>query len=887
MCASPTNSFPNGARWLRADFHLHTPADRSHFEQPAVGSNWHEAYIARLMEEKIGLGVLTNHNQFDLAEYKTLRKASNQAGITLLPGVELSVQGGRTGVHILVVLDPESWVFNKEAVDFPNRFLDEAFQHEPNRKSEDTACRWTLLQALESLNDHRQHGRDSFVILAHVDDAKGAFKELGAGLGQHFNELFRRSVLGAQKVRSHNNWTNLSQWLGGDAWQPARVEGSDCKSLDQVGKAHLENELPMQTWLKLGATTFAAVRLALSPAIRKHRLASTPPQPAHSRIAALSWRGAGGLLDGQSLPLSSDLNTLIGIRGSGKSTLLECLRYVLDLPVSAEADPDAYKPGLVERALCSGGKITAELHTRDGITYRVERTLRESPKVFRDGVAIPNLRPASLVRARYFGQKDLAAFGERRFADELIKRFLGSVRDDAEDTLRAQIEQRLVTLAQGRVRLAKIDEVFAELAHVEEDLRRFQEHGLAEKLREQIAHEKDLDHAVHAAAQIADTCAAFRSARDDHADALRALASHQPAGDGAHYGPLRQAIDRAIAGLAKIDAALPEIAAALTDAQSAYRSMDTLLEAKKESFAEVRRGLHLQGALSADTFVQLTRRRDSLLAQKQELETLRARQITFELAMRQDLIRLQQIWHEHHQARLSDIARLNASAVELRIDLAFKADRDAFTEKLRALISGTLQRPTLEKIARAFSDGPELYLDLFHDATAAATAGLTTEQIVKLRESLAPHLKELLAWRCPDRIEITYKAKPLAEHSLGQRATALMLFLLTQEDFDLLIVDQPEDDLDNQTLFEEVVTRLIDLKGRRQLVFATHSPTIPVLGDAEQVVRCAFNPSHIETKTGGIDDPVTQQDIILIMEGGSDALARRQQIYESWKPSNS
>ena len=227
-------------------------------------------------------------------------------------------------------------------------------------------------------------------------------------------------------------------------------------------------------------------------------MASAPPAPPHAHVTSLTWRGAAGLLDGITIPLSSDLNTLIGIRGSGKSTLLECLRYVLDLRVSAEADSDSYKPGLVERALGSGGKITAELRARDGTNYRIERTLGDAPKVFREGIAIPNLRPASLVGARYFGQKDLAAFGERRFANELVQRFLGSVPDDTERALLSQIEQRLLTLAQGHDRLAKTEEITADLAHVEEDLRKFQELGLAEKLREQIAHEKDLDQALHA-----------------------------------------------------------------------------------------------------------------------------------------------------------------------------------------------------------------------------------------------------------------------------------------------------------------------------------------------------------------------------------------------------
>ncbi len=55
-----------------------------------------------------------------------------------------------------------------------------------------------------------------------------------------------------------------------------------------------------------------------------------------------------------------------------------------------------------------------------------------------------------------------------------------------------------------------------------------------------------------------------------------------------------------------------------------------------------------------------------------------------------------------------------------------------------------------------------------------------------------------------------------------------MLFLLGRKDFDLLIIDQPEDDLDNQTIYTEVIRRLLDLKGKCRIIFATHSPNIPI-----------------------------------------------------------
>jgi hypothetical protein len=77
--------------------------------------------------------------------------------------------------------------------------------------------------------------------------------------------------------------------------------------------------------------------------------------------------------------------------------------------------------------------------------------------------------------------------------------------------------------------------------------------------------------------------------------------------------------------------------------------------------------------------------------------------------------------------------------------------------------------------------------------------------------------------------------KPVASVSPGQRATALLALVLLSSG-DPLIIDQPEDDLDNQHIYEDIVRVLADVCQSRQVIVATHNANIPVLGDAELVV---------------------------------------------------
>lgn len=224
--------FNNGMKWLRADFHLHTKADKE-FKYSGIESEFNGQYIDRLVAERISIGVITNHNKFDREEYRALRKVAWKKDIWLLPGVELSVNDGANGVHCLIVFDKESWLATDD--DFINQFLTSVFEGIANRENENTSCNCNLETVLEKLDFHRKQGRDSFVVLAHVNQSKGFFKELDGGRIKNIanKEIFRNSVLGFQKLTDRDTEQNCQIWLNG--WMPAKLHGSDCKSIDAVG----------------------------------------------------------------------------------------------------------------------------------------------------------------------------------------------------------------------------------------------------------------------------------------------------------------------------------------------------------------------------------------------------------------------------------------------------------------------------------------------------------------------------------------------------------------------------------------------------------------------------------------------------------------------------
>lgn len=160
---------------------------------------------------------------------------------------------------------------------------------------------------------------------------------------------------------------------------------------------------------------------------------------------------------------------------------------------------------------------------------------------------------------------------------------------------------------------------------------------------------------------------------------------------------------------------------------------------------------------------------------------------------------------------------------------------------------------------------------------------VTPGEYVKLEDKLRDQYEELLSRQVENKVDIYYHEKLLRQHSIGQRASALILFILTQDDNDIIIIDQPEDDLDNKVIYDEVITAIGQKKPYMQFIFATHNANIPVLGDSERVLIVEFHETKIDVAQGNIDLGSTHKQIVDIMEGGKEAFDKRQLIYTSWQ----
>ena len=119
---------------------------------------------------------------------------------------------------------------------------------------------------------------------------------------------------------------------------------------------------------------------------------------------------------------------------------------------------------------------------------------------------------------------------------------------------------------------------------------------------------------------------------------------------------------------------------------------------------------------------------------------------------------------------------------------------------------------------------------------------------------------------------ISYGGRPLERLSVGQKGTVyLCLKLATQAFTQPLIFDQPEDDLDNEFIIEELVEIFRGIKQYRQVILVTHNANLVVNADAEQVVVAENNNGVLRYTSGSLESEVTNKAVRRILEGGDDA----------------
>ena len=870
--------FRNGSTWLRADFHLHTKADKE-FVYLGEENSFVSDYVNKLSQEKVSIAAITNHNKFDFNEYKALAKKSRKQEIYLLPGVELSVNDGANGIHCLVIFNPVEWLEN--GTDYISSFVNQTFAGKHNYENENGRSNDSLIETIKKLDAFE---KDYFIIMAHIEANSGFYKELNGGriteLGQQ--PIFRKAVLGFQKARTRDIIEKLNLWLDNEL--PCFVEGSDAKSIEEIGIGNAVNSITQKTFLKVGAFNFEAIKYALLD--QEYRKAEQTTKPTNGYIKSISFKG--GKLDGSTLHLNHSMNNLIGIRGSGKSSILEAIRYALDIDLTRNQNVDfEYKSNIVNALLGSGGKITSILVDDQGKEYVAEKILGDRTNIYKDGELQIGLKPNAIVKKPiYFGQKDLSQIGDSLSTEYLISKLIG----DRLLNKKREIEEKNQDILKILSELKKIDskvarktDFEAKQAELKIKIQVFKDHEIDKKLEKQISFNKDINFVSRIFNFESKLINALNDFNAEFEDGFTEFHNYVIK-EKDNYEDI-ETILKSLYSFEAIFFELGTIQLKLSEKNIEFIGLSERFYAKfenlKEEFSKIKREINLPN-IQADDYVKYTKELDLTKAQLSELEKLSVKKRELETQLKETLVSLQNLWHNEFEIVQEEIKKVNNDQNSIKIAVDFKGNKQDFKSYLKENLRGSnLRESNIQTIVDHYNDLIAIYEDL-NLPNSTIYKNLSDVQLLTFKDYFKSNIEAFLTFRVPDKFDIIYRDRSLNEHSLGQRASALIIFLLTLKESDLIIIDQPEDDLDNQTIYNDVIKVLKELKNSSQFIFATHNPNIPVLGDCEQVISCRYDTNNIEINLGSIDDEIIRKEIVNIMEGGKEAFNNRKRIYELW-----
>ena len=896
-----------GATWRCIDFHLHTPGVPS-FMLPGGSSpdtatglaDLADQYVKAMTDVGIEIGVITDYQGVREDWYIAIRDKATPVGIYVLPGAELSIgRGGGRGLHLLLICDPDSDP-NKieEVIRHQGRKSDRLFAGRSQHK--DLDLRGDLSDALRAIRDEL----GCVVIAPHASGKNGVLRELGP---KHAAMLVRDGLIDAidnceDAARSLQGTGELSteQLLS-----LACTFSSDPHSLEQIGTATLPAGRRRLTWIKLSTVEADAIRLALHDP--RTRVLTRPPAPVqHPRI--LSMEVDGGFLTDLAIRFNDDLTVLIGGRGAGKSAILETLRYGLGgTPYSDHSE----RSTLVEHAMGSGGRVRLVIDRpgpQQHQLYQVTRVHGQQPRVTDlltgEAVAVMPMElfgtggsPVILLQREIQAVARDDAF-RRRLLDEII----GDDARQADAAVRRTVEQ----LARSRREIEEVERQLARRDEHEERLHRlraeisyFEQQGVSEMLERHSRASADKARLDSAIRRVAEALTTQQEASSQLAEQLDSAAAELRKAESEHAADLK-------ATATEVEIVRKAAGDALTQIKTKLAHLSEILEQVADTWPirvadldEDLRRIELElgaVALKPGRYVDAVGERTAL---EPIVQGLARREKERDQLLEQRQLLLRQLQDQRRNA--FKLRQLAAEAVNQKLDrrlqlnITYLGDADTFKTRLVAILKGS--RVTTEAIESIVDhtgiDGVELVRLVDQgEATVANTLGISSsgaERLVHWLTAEPTRRRQVEVLAPDDRVSVSLfvdeSPRDLNALSSGQKATAVLLLLFAQGSRPL-VLDQPEDDLDNRFVYEDVVTLLRDEKGieapeqRRQIIAATHNANIPVNGDAELVLSLVDEQGRCAVRTrASIDNREVRKEIRTVLEGGAEAFRRRAEKY--------
>jgi DNA repair ATPase RecN len=924
-----------GARWWKFDFHTHTPASKdTDAWQRAMGTADEltaEQWLLKYMSAGIDCVAVTDHNSGAWVDKLKTAYASMRVDppdgfreLHLFPGVELSVNGG---FHLLAV-------FNMDATSSDIDSLLGKVDYSGTKGDSDGVTRRSAADVVQAVLD-----AGALPIPAHADASKGLLQLKTEGSTQsaldHQTIELLLSNPGVLAMEVLTPATPKPSAYTQSKLNWAEVIGSDCHTFRGPavpGSRYtwIKMAKPSLEGLRLALLDGQGVSVRRSDDVEPFAPFDRPEHFVEA-IEVADARFMGRSSKPTRLEFNPYFNAVVGGRGTGKSTVVHSLRLAFrrerELDASGDPSETFTRFNRVAKSRNELGGLLATTNikitlSRDGIRHRL--LWRQDGQDVEDWVEGEWIRSENqaVTEQRFpiklFSQGQIAALAGE--SQQTLLKVIDEAADtaSAKDSLESAASGFFSTCAKLRelnVSLKGRGALNQSLQDVQRKLARFESSGYAEILKayqRTSRQSRELDKQFDSVDELAENLR----------EVAKGLCIDDLSVDG--FDPIIDAdalgvVGELAASVMQAHTQLEAIAQQLDDENDALREQlsqsgwQVRVEKAKKEYETLKADLQTQGVNDPSEYGRLVQERQQLDAEANRLNEL---QKQFDDLKGRAKVQIDEVWSARRAVSDKRAQFLHDTLADnrfVRIKLIpYGRDPLAIDRSLRDLL-GVLDRfkDDIYAESQGGSAAKGIVADLLLAAhlldTPMTPATQQIEDAVRQVQSrlisacrgkdefsgwfnkyligeLAKRpelINHISCWFPEDGLQVEYSRKgngkdfqSIGQASAGQRAAAMLAFLLAHGD-EPLILDQPEDDLDNHLIYELVVQQIRANKQRRQLIIVTHNPNIVVNGDAEMIHVLDFNHQCFVSQAGSLQDKSMREEICKVMEGGEDAFQRR------------
>ncbi len=915
-----------GTRWYKCDFHIHTMASDC-FEDKTVTT---EQWIARAVEQGLNCVAVTDHNTG--AGIDAVIEAANDLPITVFPGVEITCDSSK--VHLLVIFDKD-----KRTQDVED-FLIECGINRVDFGKKEAHSSLRILDIIEKAGSDSlviPAHVDQFSGLCEVSHASiqeiykipsiNAVQVVHQELLQQNLQLTGNTELQG-KISSYYGQEiseeKLKEW-----YKPlnlaleknkALLTFSDNPHSSTSSKHGLDGIGEKYTWIKMEETpTLESLRQAfLLPNLRVRNCFDCLEVPYSSpevwiRHIAIHDTEVTSDTEPLLVEFSPQLNTIIGGRGSGKSGILRFIRGLLnktsDLVDDIKKDHEEfYKKSHKGIGVLREDSTIEILFERQGKCYCLKATNITSTTS--QTVTIRKYTPCVGWEAEagegFIDFFEIEQYSQKQIYDiakkpHYLRERIDSAIEDMEsllqekETLRQQYLETATKIRTAESQLQGKGKLETEIGDLKERIKIFDESEIAPLL---TANKKFNEEKEVIQAPIDEFERQEQLLRETIPEISVSDADFSEIGDEDHRKEIKEVYDSAKEKISNIKAEIESSRKKIQQVKEGYNAAISKSKwqqdytTNKENFQNKKAELLEKGIDEIDNFEKLS-------SEKEEKE----KEVGLLSEIEDQLLKLKEKLRgilENYVTTLENITEKRAQFVRdilkgenVQISINGFRDQNSFEQQFRFIIDresrfekdiDTLKTKLFHgKIAEKIKEYRMSILALKKGDDLQEFGGHFRNRIKELRPEAIDRLMLLMP---EDEIAVKYKPtgsssfKPLTTASAGQKTTAILTFIMSHGECPL-ILDQPEDDLDNRLVYELVVDRLKRAKERRQVIVVTHNANIPVNGDAEHVISMDSNSKHFNVlAAGSVDEQSIKTEICDVMEGTEYAFNMRAKRYK-------